>query len=369
MEVICKYFLVSLPQSADSHDYFDAAKQERKWTLGEFKLPDFQVGTLDSLVQQSEEVAKIDTQLAGAVGKIVDIYHTAIESPSAADIKVKQGMTYIENFTWNSAKYRLDKSIKDLVEMINNEVMSLDNDVRVSLQNYRVAQSNFMAAERKKNGNLSTKSLHEIVNPDDLITESENLTSVLVAVPVNSDKEFHNSYETLAQLVVPRSAKLLATDEEYKLYSVSLFKKYEQDFINGCREKKWQPRTDFTYDEDALNDYQKQSDLAEKASRDLRYLVDTAYSEIVAGWFHIKAIRCYVESVLRYGLPPQFDCHLVKFVYGNLGNADKVKKEFVEKFGYLGGEAVSNKSNLHEYASLVDPDYEPFVIYQVDIAA
>lgn len=372
MDVVSKYLLLSLPQSADSKEWLETSLLGGKCPLSEFRIPDFQIGTLDSLVQESEELGKIDGQLNGSIGKIVDILSGVLESSSTIRmVNSKPVVDYIESFNWNTSKYRLDKSIRELVEMVSSEALTLDNDVRSSYQSYQNAKSNFLAADRKKNGDLSIKSLHDIVKPEDFILGSENLTTVLVAVPKNLESEFKHSYETLTQFVIPRSAKLITFDQEYKLFSVSLFKKYEQEFINACREKKWQPRNDFTYDEEELNNMRKEFDLTraneQKSRNDLIRLAKTAYSEIVSAWFHIKAMRCYVESVLRYGLPPQFDLYLIHFGPESFSNIDKAKKELVAKFGYLGGDGFSNKSNLHEYASLVDPDYEPFVIYEVEV--
>lgn len=372
MDLISKYLLLSLPQSADSKEWLEESLIGGKCAISDFTIPDFQIGTLDSLVQESEELGKIDGQLSSSIGKIVDILSGVLESSASIRmVNSKPVVNYIESFNWNSSKYRLDKSIRDLVEIISGEALSLDNDVRSSYQAYQTAKSNFLAADRKKNGDLSIKSLHDIVKPEDFILGSENLTTVLVAVPKNLDSEFKQSYESLTQFVIPRSANLITFDQEYKLYSVSLFKKYEQEFINGCREKKWQPRNDFTYDEEELNNMRKEFDLTkaneQKTRNDLIRLAKTAYSEIVSAWFHIKAIRCYVESVLRYGLPPQFDLFLIHFNPDGFSNIDKAKKELIQKFGYLGGDGFSNNSNLNEYASLVDPDYEPFVIYEVEI--
>ncbi|EGV60223.1 Vacuolar ATP synthase subunit C [Yamadazyma tenuis] len=372
MDPVCKYLVLSLPQSTDSKEWLERSLLDGKCQAIDFKVPDFQIGTLDSLVQESEELAKFDTQLGTSVAKIVDILAGVLESQaSIRTVNSKSVLSYIEAFSWNTSKYRLDKSIKELVQLISSEALTLDNDVRTSYQTYQNAKSNFLAADRKKNGDLSIKSLHDIVKPEDFVIGSENLTTILVAVPKNLDDDFKKSYETLTQFVIPRSAKLITFDSEYKLYSVSLFKKYEQEFINGAREKKWQPRTDFTYDEEVLNNMRKEFDLTraneQKSKNDLIRLAKTAYSDIISAWFHIKAIRCYVESVLRYGLPPQFDLSFIKFTPNNFGSIDKAKKELVAKFGYLGGDAISNKSSLHEYASLVDPDYEPFVVYQVEI--
>ena len=36
------------------------------------------------------------------------------------------------------------------------------------------------------------------------------------------------------------------------------------------------------------------------------FWLQTAYAEVFLRWVHLKALRAFVESVLRYGLPPQF---------------------------------------------------------------
>ena len=50
----------------------------KQWetTIIQFKIPDFQSGTLDSLVQESEELNKIDHQLGSSVNKVVEILNS-----------------------------------------------------------------------------------------------------------------------------------------------------------------------------------------------------------------------------------------------------------------------------------------------------
>lgn len=371
MDPIAKYLVLSLPTSASAHSWLEQSLNGGSCPVSSFKVPDFQVGTLDSLVQESEELSKLDQQLSGSISKVVDILGAVSEPGAARFVNGTPVLRYVESFAWNTSKYRLDKSISDLIKLISNEAISLDGDVRSSYQQYQTAKSNFLAADRKKNGDLSIKSLHEIVRPEQFITDSEYMTTLLVAVPKSQKSDFEQSYETLVSFVVPRSANIIAQDLEFNLYTVAVFKKYANEFVTKCREKKWSPRTDFEYSEEKLNEMRKEFDLSRatelRSKNDLLRLVKTAYSDIFVAWFHIKAIRVYVESVLRYGLPPQFDCSLVKFERNNVKNVDKARKELVGKFGYLGGHAYSGKSNLHEYASLVDTEYEPFVMYEVEI--
>lgn len=76
------FYLVSLPASAAPHGG-DPETQLEKWysenlnilasEVSQFSIPVFKIGTLDSLVQQSEELAKLDAQFHGVVSKLSDI--------------------------------------------------------------------------------------------------------------------------------------------------------------------------------------------------------------------------------------------------------------------------------------------------------
>ena len=63
----------------------------------------------------------------------------------------------------------------------------------------------------------------------------------------------------------------------------------------------------------------------------------TSYSESFRAWMHLKAIRVFVESVLRYGLPPTFQAMLVR-----PGKNDaKVRKTLNSIFSHLSSGGVS----------------------------
>lgn len=371
---LAKYAAISLPEPAVAGNWLRDNMQTEQSTLISVSLPQFQLGTLDLLIQQLEELAKIDTQLAGAVSKVVDVFANVLETDAfPRTVQNRPASDYVERFTWNTSKYRLDKPIGELATVITQEAVLLDQDVRSAYQNYQTAKSNFAAADRKRHGDLSIRSLHDIVHPDQFVLDSEHLKTILVAVPKSLDLDFKNSYETLSEYVVPRLAELVELDSEYNLYTVTLFKKFEQEFVSKAREHKWHPRTDFEYSEEILNNMRKEYDLTKqtevKQKNDLLRLARTAYLDIFADWIHIKVMRTYVELVLRYGLPPSFDYYLIKFT-GSLQekNYDSAKKKLVQKFGYLGGELAGSKStSLNEYASLVDADYEPFVIFDIEI--
>lgn len=51
-------------------------------------------------------------------------------------------------------------------------------------------------------------------------------------------KEWESSYESLTQMVVPRSSHKIHEDSEYGLYSVTVFKKVIDEYKHHAREKK-----------------------------------------------------------------------------------------------------------------------------------
>lgn len=218
--------------------------------------------------------------------------------------------------------------------------------------------------------------MHDIVKPEDFVLNSEHLTTVLVAVPKSLKSDFEKSYETLSKNVVPASASVIAEDAEYVLFNVHLFKKNVQEFTTAAREKKFIPR-EFNYSEELIDQLKKEHDSAASLEQSLRVqlvrLAKTAYVDVFINWFHIKALRVYVESVLRYGLPPHFNIKIIAVPPKNLS---KCKSELIDAFGFLGGNAFMkdkkgkiNKqdTSLHQYASLVDTEYEPFVMYIINL--
>jgi V-type H+-transporting ATPase subunit C len=154
-----------------------------------------------------------------------------------------------------------------------------------------------------------------VVNPKSLIQNSEYLETHLVVVPTNSKKDFIKSYETIAPMVVPRSASEITHDDEFTLYAVTTFKKHSAEFVHKCREMKWTPR-DYKYVEGGREEEQKEIDRVGKEERkvwgeSLR-LGRTGWSESVMIWIHVLTLRVFVETVLRYGLPLDYVCGLVK---------------------------------------------------------
>jgi hypothetical protein len=224
---------------------------------------------------------------------------------------------YLSNFQWNKVKYRADKPIAELLSSLQSEVSSVDSDVKSKFAQYNNTKTNLATMQRSKTGNLSQKSLTSIVNPEWLLKpdSSEYLAQHLVAVPTQQVKEFLHTYESLTAMVVPRSASLLAKDDEFHLYAVTVFKKHSTEFLHKCRESRWTPR-EWKFHEGGKEAEDEELRKLEKEERkvwgEALRLGRTGYSDAVMAWMHVLALRVFVETVLRYGLPLNFVAGIVK---------------------------------------------------------
>ena len=195
------------------------------------------------------------------------------------------------------------------------EASSIDTDVRSKYNQYNQIKTNLQTLTRKQTGNLASKSLVSVVDPNLLIQSSEYIETHLVAVPNSSVKDFLRSYETLSPMIVPRSANVVASDDEYTLYTVTTFKKHSPEFLHKAREKKWVPR-DFKFKEGGKEEEAREVDRVggeeKRVWGETLRLGRTGWSEGVMVLIHVIVLRVFVETVLRYGLPLDFVSALVK---------------------------------------------------------
>jgi len=83
----------------------------------------------------------------------------------------------------------------------------------------------------------------------------------------------------------------------------------------------------------------------------------------------LKCIQCFVESVLRYGLPPDFEALLIA---PKKGNDKKIMKMLCKEYSYLGGEFSEDPDSAaaapEEKNALQNEKFFPFVFIDVNLA-
>uniref|UniRef100_A0A4W3GYS2 V-type proton ATPase subunit C n=1 Tax=Callorhinchus milii TaxID=7868 RepID=A0A4W3GYS2_CALMI len=308
---MAEFWLISAPGEKTCQQTWDklnsaTTRNNHLSTNFKFAIPDLKVGTLDVLVGLSDELAKLDSFVEGVVKKVAQYMADVLEDSRD---KVQENLlangvdlvTYITRFQWDMAKYPIKQSLKNICEIIAKQVTQIDNDLKARASAYNNLKGNLQNLERKNVGSLMTRSLADIVKKEDFVIDSEYLTTLLVVVPKINYTEWEKTYETLADMVVPRSSKLIYDDNDSGLYNVTLFRKAVDDFRLQARENKFVVR-EFQYNEEELKaDKEEMTRLSTDKKKQFGPLVrwlKVNFSEAFIAWIHVKALRVFVESVL-----------------------------------------------------------------------
>ena len=305
-------------------------------------VPELKIGTLDSLLALSDDLQKINGQIENVTQKIKRQIQEIGEHIAKESIRQRRDDNnennnnsneafapqviltvdgvpteqYLAEFKWDEAKNPAKRQLRETVEKITENVAKIDDELKMKLGEYVMAKNSLSTVVRKTQGSLATRDLGDLVREEDMI-ETENLTTLLVTIPKFSTQDWLDSYETLAQFVVPRSSKMLKEESDYALFTVTLFRRTVDSFKNAVREKNgsFQVR-EYSYNKEKIteNKEEKQS-LEEEVERqriELYEWCQTSYGEVVSSWIHVVVVRLFVESILRYGLPPAFQAVIMR---------------------------------------------------------
>lgn len=317
------FVIVSLPynerteQNASSQ--FGALQSNLGPALRHFKIPQLKVGTLDSLMEASDELGKLDNTVENACFKLAALLEEATGN-SRTSITVHASAhqevgceAYWKSFMWNSTHYNEKDSIKSLLDRITKEVYDAEERVRSKQVEYSETRTKVTAASRKGTGNLAVRPIGDDVdkfcqkqNLENGPVDTEFLSTVFVAVPVALEQDWKNEYWKLNEYVCPRSSVVVARDSDYILYAVVVFKKVVDDFKLGCRKKKFVVREPHQADDLSQEEFKKLKAKLEEDKGAFTKLLIQQFNTCFTAWAHLKAIRIFVESLLRYGLPPKF---------------------------------------------------------------
>ncbi|XP_039743786.1 V-type proton ATPase subunit C 2 isoform X3 [Pteropus medius] len=342
-----------------------------------FAIPDFKVGTLDSLVGLSDELGKLDTFAESLIKKMAQ---SVVEVMEDAKGKVQENLlangadltSFVTHFEWDMAKYPAKQPLVGVVDTLAKQLAQIETDLKSRTAAFNTLKTNLENLEKKSMGNLFTRTLCDIVSKEDFVLDSEYLITLLVIVPKPSYTEWQKTYESLSDMVVPRSTKLIAEDKEGGLFTVTLFRKVIDDFKTKAKENKFTVR-EFYYDETEIKREREEmtrllSDKKQQYGPLLRWL-KVNFSEAFIAWIHIKALRVFVESVLRYGLPVNFQAVLLQ---PHKKSATKRLREVLNSvFRHLdevAAASVLDASVEIPGLQLNNQDYFPYVYFHIDLS-
>uniref|UniRef100_A0A8B9K1E5 V-type proton ATPase subunit C n=1 Tax=Astyanax mexicanus TaxID=7994 RepID=A0A8B9K1E5_ASTMX len=355
-----EFWLISAPGEKTCQQTWDkmniATTQSNLSTNSKFSIPDLKVGTLDVLVGLSDELAKLDSFVESVVKKLAQYMTDVLEDSRD---KVQENLlangvdliTYVTRFQWDMAKYPIKQSLKNILEIVSKQVTQIDNDLKARASAYNSIKGNLQNLERKNAGSLLTRSLADIVKKEDFVLDSEYLITMIVVVP--------------NRLVL---TSLLFEDQDSGLFSVTLFRKAIDDFKHQARENKFAVR-DFQYNEEEMKaDKEEMTRLSTDKKKQFGPLVrwlKVNFSEAFIAWIHIKALRVFTESVLRYGLPVNFQAMLLQ---PNKKNMKKLREVLQELYKHLDSSAAIIDASMDiPGLNLSQQEYYPYVYYKIDL--
>lgn len=365
-----EFWLISAPGERTPLQTWDAcrAKTEGLSLNYRFNIPDLKVGTLDTLVGLSDDLGKLDVQVESIVRKIAGYFAEVLEEKQDKVLENLQvnGMDpalYLVKFGWDSAKYPIKQSLRNLAEIISKQIMQIDADLKHKASAYNNIKANLQSLERRETGSLLTRNLASLVKKENFVLGSEYLQTLLVVVPKNASSDWETSYEKLTDMIVPASSQLITSDSEHCLYTVTLFRKVIDEFKHHARERKFVVR-DFVWDDNQIaatkEELTKLNQDKKKNFGPLVRWLRVNFGEAFIAWIHVKALRVFVESVLRYGLPVNFQAMLLQ---PNKGKNRKLRDALDTQYSYLDGQQSNVKADQidipgvmmsqHEYYSYV----------------
>jgi len=379
--------------------------------LSNFLIPkdSFRIGTLDQLVGLNDELDRIESTSEQMARRLASFLFGVINGNEHVDrserneqdkneaiarlmenLKLNQNRDYlhdyVKTFRWDAAKYPIKgRLLKEVLNELAENVYKTEQAFKKRSTEYNNINRDLGAILKKQTGSLLTRDLTSVVDrKKHLVQNSEYLETLVVAVPTSQKPDWLKTYETLADYVVPRSSVEVVSDPDYTLFTVTLFQRCIDEFKTNCAKKKFTIRdvgkmfaqTSGSAGSDQNNNELSSEALLKKLRKDkarqfpiLVKWLQLNYRDCVSIMMHLKSLKCFIESVLRYGLPVKFDSIIIQPPNKAVGKLKMVLDETYKAIDRSGSASQafgdSNASNLEGVSagitSELSADYRPYV--------
>jgi len=372
-----EYWLISAPGDKTGQQTFDklnAATTKQQLSINsKFNIPDLKVGTLDQLVGLSDDLGKLDTFVEQITRKVANYLGDVLEDQrdKLGENLLAGGVdlaTYATHFRWDMAKYPIKQSLKNISEIISKQVSQIESDLKTKASAYNSLKSSLQNIEKKQTGSLVTRNVGDLAKKEHFVLDSEYLTTLIVVVPLSNMSDWTAKYEKLTDMVVPRSSQLIYQDNDHALVTVTLFNKVMSEYKIKARENKFLVR-DFSYNDEELKAGKTEltklhTDKKKQFGPLVRWL-KVNFGECFTAWIHVKALRVFVESVLRFGLPVNFQGMILLPQKKNAKKLREVLNDLylhLDTTGTLGG-----SDDIPVGLGFNQGEYYPYVFFKCNI--
>lgn len=167
--------------------------------------------------------------------------------------------------------------------------------------------------------------------------------------------------------VVPDSSHMIYQDQEFSLYNVTLFRACLKDFTARCREQRYTIREFTPPSQGTKAGRALVEDLKTKREEEKQSLIKyckESFPIAFEAWIHLKALRTFVQSILRYGVPPDFTAMLI--APNSPGDNAKLRSLLAAEYSHLSAGDTADGSG--ETVMLSSSKVYPYVYVDMDIS-
>ncbi|KAJ6253524.1 v-type proton atpase subunit c [Anaeramoeba flamelloides] len=385
--------------------------------VSKFKMPHLKIGTIDSLMTLSDDLNKIDNFVYTVSKRIAEqlnnlsrkkpslqsLQSSKSSKKSSTDryfdrkksimpkllIKRESMPRYISSWEWDESRFPLKHSMKEIVKQIQEKASEYDETLKEKLNHYNNCSLKLQSFEKKRGADLLNRDLDQdvkhmvrlnSVNDAKKITdeqwyiETDNITTLFAVIKKFEANRWIETYETLCEFVVPASSQKIAEDGGYILYTVSLFKRVIQDFKRNAREKGFTIRV-HDWNSNNIENYEEQRKLLfeemKKSWKKVTKWCGLFFGECFIDWIHLKVVRTFTESILRWGMPKEF---ITALILPKQKYKKKMKSALEKSFEDLNIKEMSSKKKKkkgqqEDFGMLnysINEEYYPYVYQEIN---
>ena len=261
----------------------------------------------DILIRDEQE---IESFLKSLEKQLSDLTSTTLQIKFRGSLlEPKKAIT---EFQWDEGKYpNRSKTIADIMHKINEKYTETRKTIKSKTDDYNNSINDLKLKKKSQNEALSLmkQDYRDLVSKSKMeMKTTDYLCTMLCFVPTGNEKTFESKYMSLADgYVVPYSAQRIdrGEDEKMQLYRVIVMKHKKDDFRNQCQSQLRITCKEYN-EEELLNkpveekEIEKLNNESIQKKHDLERHAESGYSEVFYALLHLKYLRLYVESCLKY---------------------------------------------------------------------
>ena len=232
---------------------------------------------------------------------------------------------------------------------------------------------------------MAIRDLSDLVEDvEDEIVDSEFLITLFVVCSRTQEKEWEEVYESFStdpsnsptdsrgkpnviEYVVPGSCRRIAQEGDQCLLAVTLLKRFKELFKQEAAKHHVTVREVKIDKEDSRSGREKYQEMKKEMKEKQNKLFQwcqTNFTEVFTAWAHLKALRVHVESILRFGLPPEYVASVVK--PSKISHEKQIRKNLEQYFSQHGSVHMQEiKEDVPGFST--NEKFYPYVYLEMDL--